>query len=464
MVRRPRQTKRRDDDDRSPPSSIDGVAGIEVSSSLAGNSLARLGSDLAQLLVGLASATITARWLGPADKGTLSTLLLLGVLASYASSLGLGDASIILRGQGRFGLRDSAEAMVIPIAGCTLAGIIGIWTVALLADWSAIVPAVVAVSVGLPFAVGAYVLSALHNGEERLRLTSAVSAVASAASLLGYVVFLIVLDMGILGGALAAVLGSVVAFVTLFVLLRKSGGFRRPRWDPTFVRAGLRYGLVAEVAYLLVALSQRLDALLVYGIRGEGDAGRYSIALTLSQLVWYGSFALSAAAFPRIARVSEEEAASLTARMARISVVSSLLSAVVLVPFVPLVITTFLGDGFRGAIVPTMILVLGGVIWSEQWVLARASVARGGVRLYLYSFAASVGAMVLLDLVLVPRFGLIGAACASGIASLIGFCVCAAHHIRRSGWSYLRSLVPTTKDVSGFVESLSALRMSRAGP
>lgn len=423
----------------------------------------RLGSDLAQLLFGLAAATITARWLGPADKGTLSVLLLISVLISYGSSLGFGDASVILRGQRRFELREAAESMVLPIGVATLFGVGLLWIAAYAADWSAIRSAVAVATIALPFSVAAYVLNALHNGQERLFLTSSVAAAASAVSLLGYVVLVMILDLGILGGTIAAASGSLGASILLFRALHRNGEFHRPRWNLPFLRAGLKYGLIAESAYLLVALSQRLDALLVYGIRGEGDAGRYSMALTFSQLVWYGSFALAAAGFPRLARLPEDEADLLTVRIARVSLLASALSAVVLIPITPLLVHVFLGSGFEGAITPTVILILGGIIWSQQWVLARAAVARGGVRLYLLSFAVSVLVMTLLDLSLVQRFGLVGAAWASAAASCAGLSVCLAYHVRRSGWSYLKRLIPSGRDVRELVASVRALLISSSG-
>lgn len=80
--------------------------------SLGFTSAARLSADIVSVVFGLVSATITARVLGADGKGALSSLLFIGVLLSYAASLGLGDASIILIQQKRVSLQDAVPGVL----------------------------------------------------------------------------------------------------------------------------------------------------------------------------------------------------------------------------------------------------------------------------------------------------------------------------------------------------------------
>jgi O-antigen/teichoic acid export membrane protein len=62
----------------------------------------------------------------------------------------------------------------------------------------------------------------------------------------------------------------------------------------------------------------------------------------------------------------------------------------------------------------------GAIIWSEQWLLCKTALARGQGRLYFRSLACSLIAMLVGDVLLIPQWGIIGAAVASALAPLAG--------------------------------------------
>src|SRR5215218_8856337 len=66
-----------------------------VPPSLAVNSVSRLTADVVGLVLAMVAAVVTARWLGPAGKGVLSTLTFLAGLFVVACTAGLGDAAVV---------------------------------------------------------------------------------------------------------------------------------------------------------------------------------------------------------------------------------------------------------------------------------------------------------------------------------------------------------------------------------
>lgn len=236
-------------------------------------------SDAVRLVVGLVTVILTTRLLGPSGKGTLSSMLFVVVLLTYACSLGLGDAAIVLIGQKRVTVSEALSATILPMALGLVAGLGLLWVVALIADWSAIRPAVGAASVLLLVSTMSYVLMAMFNSQERLALTALVVGVTVAA--LAVVLFVAVLELEILGGVLAELVGACAGLAVLLWTIRKEPGALWPRFDRAYLRAAFRLGPVIEGSTLLVALAQRLDLLIVYLIRGEASAGRYTIAITL---------------------------------------------------------------------------------------------------------------------------------------------------------------------------------------
>lgn len=418
---------------------------------LAASSTARFAADIAVVVLGMVSAVITARWLGPAGKGALSTLLYIGTLLSYAVSLGLGDSAIILIGKQKASLQDAVSAAILPILGALPFGVLALWLAAFEADWSGIYPAVAAASALLPLAAFSYAFNAILNSQERIAFTSAAFVATTAVTTLGLVLFVVALDLGILGGVFAGLVGSSAGLVMLIAALRNYGVSFRPRWMPSYLRSALRYGVAIESSHLLIALSQRVDLVLVYGFAGEAVAGHYAIALALGQLVIYAPFALSLAAFPRLAHLAEDDAFTLTHRVVRVGLAAGLVSAVPLLLAIPVAIPLLFGRAFEPAVAPALLLLLGGLLHSGQWLLTRALAARGNTRPLFLSFGLSLVVMVALDAALIPAFGITGAGVASVLAPAAGLVIA----LRYS--ADIRGLIPVADDFREFTTFLRAL-------
>src|SRR5437870_1591443 len=108
-----------------------------IPSSLARNSAFRLTANVARLLLGLATGVMTARWLGPDDKGSLSTLLFVGhVVLFYVCGLGLGEAATVLVGRGAVSLQRAVSGSIGLLAPACGVGAVCLWPVAARANWS----------------------------------------------------------------------------------------------------------------------------------------------------------------------------------------------------------------------------------------------------------------------------------------------------------------------------------------
>jgi O-antigen/teichoic acid export membrane protein len=201
----------------------------------------------------------------------------------------------------------------------------------------------------------------------------------------------------------------------------------------------------------LVALAQRADQLVVLHLMGTHPAGRYSVALTAGQLPLYVPLAIALAGFARLAYLSESDSMIVLGGMCRIGTAGALISTLVAAPLLPIAIPVFFGSAFSQAVVPALILLPGGVLWSLQWILGRAATARSQPSLLVQSFGLTLATMVILDYVLVPRLGLAGAAIASDIASLAGLCLCVAVYRLRRPEFRIGALVPRLRDFATVV-------------
>lgn len=445
------------------------VAPLDVGSgarppSLRNNSLARLLSDVSVLALSLVTATITARLLGPSGKGYYSSLVLLAGIFVVVFSAGLGEAVIIMVGRGRATIRTATSATMLATSWLSVVGAVSFVLAAHLllgADTDNDRAAILLGGLLTAITVHFNTMAGFLLLQERVVAVAGLAVAAAALTTAALVVLLPGAGLGTAGAMLAGVLGSGVALVATVTFLRGSNLTIRPRWAPTYLRSALPYGASLQVSNLLVMMTARVDLILVYRFGDAFDAGSYSVALTVGTIAATVPTALSYASFPRLAVLSDDHAEALTGQLFRVGVVAATVLGLVLAVLAPFVIPLVFGAEYRGAIVPTLLLLPGGVMWSGQWILCRAAAARGSTRPLVVSFLLSCLCMVALDFVMIGPWKGVGAALASLIASALGLLLSLLYY-RQWGWRW-RALVPGAADLAALAESVRRLALwSRA--
>jgi O-antigen/teichoic acid export membrane protein len=416
--------------------------------SLARSSTARLGALLSTLVFGFVTSVLTARWLGPSGKGTLSALSFLGdIFFFYICMLGLGEASIVMIGKKQVTVQRALSASLLPLLVTGLLGIAGLLVASIPAQWSGILGAVITQGVVLVLAMYMNLLHDLLNARERFGTTSLLSAARVLTTAVMTALILSLTALGIAGALLAAMCGVIVGLGGAVWVLKADGLSFRPTWDKEYLVLAAKLGIVIQAAYLLMAMSQRFDQLLVYSFLGTVDGGLYAVALSLGLLPGFVPVALSSASFPRLAHIPENEVWPLTAQIVRVGLIGGGVAAVVLGSAIPFFTPIVFGSGYARSVTPALMLMVAGLMWSVQWILARAWAARGRPYLLLWSFLFTVLTMLVLDLVLIPVWGLAGAAGASIAASAGGLAICLGAYRRNGGPFQASSLLPRSEDL-----------------
>lgn len=194
---------------------------------------------------------------------------------------------------------------------------------------------------------------------------------------------------------------------------------RRPRlklapreWART-IRAAWAFG-ASDLVYLLYA---RFDLLLLSGMRGEADAGIYASGLKFLEVGVMPIFYIGVASFPALSRLahrrSEEFPRAATGVLAA-SAVMAFLVAWGMFYLAPPFLISMLGHRFDAARdVLRMMAVLVFLTGIESGLMRIFMATDLQVRMLKLQFAGTL-LNVVLNLVLIPRFGITGAVAASG--------------------------------------------------
>lgn len=223
------------------------------------------------------------------------------------------------------------------------------------------------------------------------------------------------------GAVLAVYVGlSLIGTSCLWVVAFNRLGLR---WVGEFVaphvgRQMLSLGLKAYVANVLQFLNYRLDYWLVGLFTGFGALGVYSLASSLGQLLWLLPRSVAMVLLPVFAS-GERRDMERQAQLGRVVLWTTLAVGVVGGGLAPLAIPLFYGHEFAAASLAVRVLLVGCVPYTLSIVLASGLAARGlqsvNAKASFWGFTATL----VLDLLLIPRFGVLGAAAASSLSYLV---------------------------------------------
>lgn len=201
--------------------------------------------------------------------------------------------------------------------------------------------------------------------------------------------------------------------------------FARSDVPGTYLKPAFSYGLTAYAGNLVTFLNYRIDLLLVNALAGTTAAGIYAVAVRFVEQLWVLSSAYVVVVFPKMASMKEDEGARLdyTAAMARSVLWLTLAAALLLYLVASWAIFTLYSGAFDTAVGVIHLLLPGVVAMSFARVLAHDVAARGLISINLFIALASLATSVLAAFLLIPQFGVLGAAAATSgsylFASLI---------------------------------------------
>ena len=199
-------------------------------------------------------------------------------------------------------------------------------------------------------------------------------------------------------------------------LARNERGASAPGGPSASLRVVASYSLLAYACDAIQFLAYRFDVWLVRNCHGDAELGRYSLAVTLGELVWVLATAIATVLFPHIPGLDPRRAAQIAIRIAAIALAATAtLSAVGYLLAIPLLPILF-SQAFAPSVPLLGVLLLGMVPFSVSKVLGNVVAGLGALRLNLISAIVGMVVCIGLDLLLIPPWGARGAAIATSIA------------------------------------------------
>jgi len=235
-------------------------------------------------------------------------------------------------------------------------------------------------------------------------------------SLIGLIVFVWVMEQGLTGAINAWGFSLILVFI-LTGWLALQAAENRVRINANSLRRNFSFGLRLYPGNIAQFLNYRLDRFLVAWYLNPVELGLYVTAASLSERLWEIPHSIRTVLLHRVAATDDKEAASTTtARVSRVVVVLVGALCLIVALLSHLIILALYGKEYLPAVPALIALMPGTWTLSIGKLLAIHLAGSGRPEVGTFGALTSLVGTIILDFLLIPRWGIIGASVASSLS------------------------------------------------
>jgi len=383
------------------------------------------------LVLGLVTSVVLARGLGASGRGTLAVAFNMTLLLVQVGTFGITTANPY------FVARDPAHLG--RIVWNSIGGALGLGVLFIGVGLAirGLFPSVLAgvtwaqAAVGfsaIPAALASGFLQSILLGQGRMVAYNFTEATWGVLTVIALVVGFGAFDMDVLGALVVLVVQQVAMALTFVVLLAPT--LRGARPDLRLARTMMAYSFRIYVATLAAFLVIRIDMLLVNGMLGATEAGRYTAAVALADGMGMIPVAVGVNLFPRVARGGPTETSAEVFRA--VGLLFALL-CLVSVPFAGVAVSLLYGPEFDEAASLFLWLLPGIYCLGMVTILSHHFAGRGFPLEAMLVWFAALAIDIAINLVFLRAHGTAVAAIASSVAYGVLYVLHVAMFSRETG-------------------------------
>jgi len=376
---------------------------------------------VAILLCGIIITALLARLLGPKGKGQYTIIFLITYLLGRFGSFGIEAANVYYTGKKKHSLQDIISNSIIVALFCgsfiillffLLSSLTFFQRFLILNELDALFLWIAVFTI--PFSLLVNLLIKILLGEEKIATFNRINILQQVSQIIFILIFIFFMKFNLLGAIISY---AAAVLLTLFVLIsRLPAGSLRLNFNKILLQESLKYGIKCYLGNIAQFLSYRIDIFLIALYLSPVEVGLYSIAVGFAEKIWLLPQSIATVLFPRVSAITPKEADSLTPRITRYAFFIAFLSGLVFFLFAKFLIVFLFGADFLPSVRPLLILLPGIVLLGGAKTISSDLAGRGKPQLNTYIAFSSLLLNVCLNLWLIPRWGITGAAVATTLS------------------------------------------------
>jgi len=379
-----------------------------------------------QLLGAIANfllVVIIARELGPEGNGFYALAILVPTMMVSFLSFGVGPATVYHISRKSFDPYQAKKSniklalMVIALGVIIIIPLLLLWG-DLLFPGIPLLYLLIAVA-SFPLAILISFLNSILQGLEDFKAFNLTILLPPYVNLAFVFIALALLKLGVSGALVGYFVGQFVGLVVVMIFMRRYSPSQQKgshfESDNSYVRKTFSYGLRAHLSNILAFVNYRADLFLVNFFLNPAAAGVYVIAIYIAEKLWMVSQAASTVLLPRLSAMHHDSKARLKLTNKffwLVSVVTTILGGLA-----GLLLYFFLkpifGENYVSAL-PVFFWLLPGIIaGAGERIYSNCIAAAGKPEWNMYVSFLVVLLNIIFNIVLIPKYGLLGAAWAT---------------------------------------------------
>ena len=266
-----------------------------------------------------------------------------------------------------------------------------------------------------PFSLMHGVIISYLNGLREMRYYAFIM-ILQASLALAFILALLMIGLGVEGAMLGIVFAIIVTASVATVIIKKFVRFtvsdykKSTKILASFGSRMLGANFIAEIYY-------SIDILMIGYFLTSTEVGYYAVAISLSRFFWLVPSSMATVAYPAIseywAKDNHQAINKLIDRSTKYSACILAFAGMLVIFFAKDIVTFLFTPDFLPAVLPLTILIIGTVILGIIQSMGRVFPGVGKPGLTLKISAIRTVVAILLNMILIPIYGIIGAAVAT---------------------------------------------------
>lgn len=380
------------------------------------------------LIFSISSSIIIARFLGPTGKGIYSLAILLPNLLITFTNFGIGPATIYYIGKRKYSLGEIFGANIIFSFLISLFSIILGFIIVFFFS-SKTFPGVPKFYLFfslflIPIQIFFTFLIDIFLGLQKIKKYNFIYLMQSILFFIFIFVFIFLMNYGITMAIFSTVFSYFITLIFLIIQTKKTIGNPVFKLNKLIIKDFFFYGLKCYISNILGFLHYRVDQFMINLFLNPTAVGFYSIAVGISEKLWLIPQSAATVLFPKVASERDKKRIKdFTPIVCRNIFFITLISCIGIFLAGKWIILFLYSEKFLKSVSSFQVLLIGALALSVSKILANDIAGRGRPEINTYIGTFSVILNVILNAILIPKIGIIGAAWATAISYSFDFSI-----------------------------------------
>lgn len=265
------------------------------------------------------------------------------------------------------------------------------------------------------------------NGFRRMNLYALLNIIQNVTVVAVSITLVLLFEMGVMGAVIGFVGPTILVSALCPVLIHDCIGLDASLWDTAALRATTVFGFYVVLGNSISFLNTQVDSIMIGYYLNPAEVGIYAVAVLLAQTLTLIPSAVQRVTAPVTATLYGKGDIGairkiISSTMKKAFLVSAA-TALVIVIFGQFFISLFFTAEFLPAYVPLLVLLVGHTIFAPFMAIGStlASIGKVNVPFRIHSICGVLN--VVLNILLIPLFGIAGAAASTTVTHIAGFVI-----------------------------------------